>query len=202
MTRIVVMEYNFIMKDVSKTQRLSADADGLLFDPQVRSAMVEFAVDGDTLRLEAAAAARSAHNAVERLRAHGSEGRGLSAGALDVLARLGGAGEAGVKPGELARAAGVSPRNVTGLLDTLERDGLAERVPDPHDRRAVVGRITPAGRAWLDDFRAPTQRAMSAVFHGFTDTELGLLRHLCLRVVENQQRIAAHLDGLGKENLA
>lgn len=28
------------------------------------------------------------------------------------------------------------PRNFTGLVDTLERDGLIERLPHPHDRRA------------------------------------------------------------------
>ncbi|WP_406277652.1 MarR family winged helix-turn-helix transcriptional regulator [Embleya sp. NBC_00896] len=178
----------------NKSEQLFPDADGLLYDPQVRNSMAQFAADGDTLRLEAAAAARAAHNAVERLRAHGSEGRGLSAGALDALLRLRTAGEAGINVGDLARAAGVSPRNVTGLLDTLERDGLAERVPDPRDRRSVLGRVTPVGRTWLDDFRAPTQRAMSAVFHGFTNAELAQLRHLCLRIVENQQRIAARLE--------
>lgn len=58
----------------------------------------------------------------------------------------------------------------------------------------MLARITPEGLAWLDDFRAPTQRAMAALFHGFTEDELHQLRHLCLRLVQNQQRIAAHLD--------
>ncbi|MEU6868635.1 MarR family transcriptional regulator [Streptomyces sp. NPDC046876] len=181
------------MKQVTNSQELARDAGGLLYDPQVRSAMAEFAADGDTLRLEAAAAARAAHKAVERLRSHGSEGRGLSAGALDVLVRLRTLGDAGANPGELARAAGMSPRNATGLVDTLEKEGLVRRDPDPADRRSVLARITPAGLAWLEAFRAPTHRAMAAVFHGFTDTELDQLRHLCLRLVENQQRIAAHL---------
>lgn len=100
----------------------------------------------------------------------------------------------GLSIGELARAAGVSSRNVTGLVDTLERDGLAQRVQDPHDRRSVRATITPAGRDWLDAFRQPTQRAMSAVFHGFTEDELTRFRDLCLRVVENQQRIEQYLN--------
>jgi len=181
------------MKHVTNADELTRDADGLLHDPQVRASMAEFAAGEDILRLEAAAAARAAHRSVERLRAHGSEGRGLSAGAVDVLIRLRTLGEAGAHLGDLARSAGMTARNATGLVDTLESQGLVRRDPDPGDRRSVLARITPAGLTWLDEFRAPTQRAMAALFHGFTDTELHQLRHLCLRLVQNQQRIAAHL---------
>ncbi|MFI0742265.1 MarR family winged helix-turn-helix transcriptional regulator [Streptomyces sp. NPDC021100] len=187
------IQYYFIMKHVTNCEELARDTDELLYDPQVRRAMAEFAAGGDTLRLEAAAAARAAHKSVERLSTHGSEGRGLSTGAVDVLVRLCTLGETGANPGDLARSAGMTPRNATGLVDTLEREGLVRRDPDPGDRRSVVVRITPAGLAWLDAFRAPTQRAMAALFHGFTDTELRRLRHLCLRLVQNQQRISAHL---------
>ncbi|NUT92723.1 MAG: MarR family transcriptional regulator, partial [Saccharothrix sp.] len=31
------------------------------------------------------------------------------------------------------------------------------------------------------------------IFHGFTREDLARFRHLCLRVVENQRRIEAHL---------
>ncbi|MFB7616699.1 MarR family winged helix-turn-helix transcriptional regulator [Kitasatospora sp. NPDC056181] len=214
------------MKYVHKSEEpaagpLDRDAEGRLYDTRVRSAMTGFTRDGDTLALEAAAAARSAFHAVERLRTHGTQGRGLSSGALDVLIRLNAAGEAGAATptdtadttgttgmtstssaigtagltvGELARAGGVSSRNVTGLVDTLEREGLARRLPDPRDRRAVLVAITPEGRAWLEAFRAPTERAMAAVFHGFSPDELAQLRHLCLRLVENQQRIEQYLD--------
>ena len=185
--------YAFIMNHVTNLEGLAHDADGLLYDPQVRASMGEFVAGGNTLQLEAAAAARAAHKSVERLRNHGAEGRGLSAGALDVLVRLRTLGDAGAHLGDLARSAGMSPRNATGLVDTLEREGLVRRDPAPGDRRSVLARITPAGLAWLEEFRAPTQRAMTALFHGFTDTELHQLRHLCLRLVQNQQRIAAHL---------
>ncbi|TMR18262.1 MarR family transcriptional regulator [Nonomuraea turkmeniaca] len=81
------------------------------------------------------------------MRAHGSEGRGLSSGAMDILLRLSTAEGGGVSIGELAQSAGVSSRNVTGLVDTLERDGLVRRVPDRRDRRSVLAQITAEGRA-------------------------------------------------------
>ncbi|MFD8546374.1 MarR family winged helix-turn-helix transcriptional regulator [Streptomyces sp. NPDC059649] len=194
MTGLNKIQYAFIMKHVTNSEELAHDADGMLYDPQVRASLAEFAAGGDIARLEAAAAARAAHKSVERLRTQGSEGRGLSAGAVDVLIRLRTLGEAGAHLGDLARSAGMTPRNATGLVDTLEGESLVRRDPDPGDRRSVVARITPAGLAWLDQYREPTQRAMAALFHGFTDTELHQLRHLCLRLVQNQQRIAAHLS--------
>ncbi|MFI6155618.1 MarR family winged helix-turn-helix transcriptional regulator [Kitasatospora sp. NPDC051170] len=189
------------MKDVHKSQRLAADPEGFLYDSGVRVSMEAFMVGEGVLALEAAAAVRSASQAVDRLRSQGAGGRGLSAGALDVLARLsaaggegaeraeGAEGAGGLSVGELARAAGVSSRNVTGLVDTLERDGLVRRVQDREDRRSVRVLITGAGQEWLEAFREPTRRAMSAVFHGFTEEDLARFRHLCLRLVENQQRI-------------
>ncbi|MER7009283.1 MarR family transcriptional regulator [Dactylosporangium sp. NPDC000555] len=174
--------------------RLERDPDGGLFDPQVRAAMALFALGGDTLALEASAAVRAASHAVERMRARGAGSRGLSAGALDVLIRLSAVPDDGISIGDLAQAAGVSSRNVTGLVDTLERDGLAQRIPDRRDRRSVLAQITPAGRVWMDSFRLPTQAAMSAIFQGFTPAELTQLRHLCLRLVDNQAHIERHLN--------
>ncbi|MCX5215157.1 MarR family transcriptional regulator [Kitasatospora sp. NBC_00240] len=190
----VAVECGFIMKDVHNSEGLAHDPDGQLYDLGVRASMRVFAAGDDTGALEAAAAVRSASQAIDRLRSHGAGGRGLSAGALDVLARLSATGEEGLSIGELARAAGVSSRNVTGLVDTLERDGLAQRVQDRHDRRSVRVRITVVGHEWLAAFRLPTQRAMSAVFQGFSEADLAQFRHLCLRLVENQQRIEAYLN--------
>ncbi|MET8051996.1 MULTISPECIES: MarR family winged helix-turn-helix transcriptional regulator [unclassified Streptosporangium] len=184
------------MKDVTIYE---SDPDGFLYDPRVRAAMTQFTDDdGDLLTFEAGAAVRTANHAVERMRAHGSQGRGVSAGALDLLIRLN-SSEQGISIGELARAAGVSSRNVTGLVDTLEHDGLARRVADPKDRRSVLAEITPAGRAWMEAFRRPSQLAMRAMFHGFAPEELVVLRDLCLRLAANQHRLADHLRQIGQQ---
>ncbi|MEA5365936.1 MarR family transcriptional regulator [Amycolatopsis sp., V23-08] len=177
------------MKDVYFTP----GPDGRLFDPGVRAALGDFAVDDDIGPLEAAAAIRTASRGLDSLRAHGTDSRGLSPGALDVLIRLSGS-EDGISIKDLAASAGVSSRNVTGLVDTLERGELAVRVPAPADRRSVLARITPAGRTWLEEFRRPSQAAMAAVFRGFAHGEIALLRHLCLRVVENQHHLTRYLE--------
>jgi len=45
----------------------------------------------------------------------------------------------------LAGRLGLAPRSVTELVDSLERDGLAERTANPLDRRAWLVGITPTG---------------------------------------------------------
>src|SRR3954453_20448768 len=104
---------------------LARDTDDLLYSPGVRTALAGFTLGDDTTVLETAAAVRAAARGLDQLRSHGTDSRGLSPGALDILIRL-----AGLDPGSnvagsnikaLAASAGVSSRNVTGLVDTLER---------------------------------------------------------------------------------
>jgi DNA-binding MarR family transcriptional regulator len=47
----------------------------------------------------------------------------------------------------LSRALNVTPRNVTGLVDGLEVDGLVARAAHPTDRRATLVSLTPKGSA-------------------------------------------------------
>jgi DNA-binding MarR family transcriptional regulator len=49
----------------------------------------------------------------------------------------------------LSDALGVSPRTVTGLVDSLEADGWVTRSPHPADRRATIISLTPASEATL-----------------------------------------------------
>lgn len=53
----------------------------------------------------------------------------------------------GLKMSRLSGVLRVSNGNVTGLADRLADEGMAERVPVPGDRRAMVLRLTPAGHA-------------------------------------------------------
>src|SRR5260370_2784001 len=78
---------------------------------------------------------------------------GLSEGRLRVLWALKAAPERQLPLGELADQLEVTPRNVTGLIDHLERDGLVERIDDPADRRLTYARLTMAGAERRDGHR-------------------------------------------------
>jgi MarR family transcriptional regulator, organic hydroperoxide resistance regulator len=70
---------------------------------------------------------------------------GLSAAEINTLACFGGANRRTV--GELVAATAQRPSTLTGILDRLERRALVERVANPTDRRSILVRLTPAGRA-------------------------------------------------------
>ncbi|MBI2829855.1 MAG: MarR family transcriptional regulator [Chloroflexi bacterium] len=48
-------------------------------------------------------------------------------------------------PGEISRWTFRSPRTVTSMLDSLERDGLIRREANPKDRRSIWVVVTPKG---------------------------------------------------------
>ena len=56
----------------------------------------------------------------------------------------------GLKQSEIADMLDLQPITLTRLLDRLCDNGLIERRPDPHDRRAVAISLTAQGRALID----------------------------------------------------
>ena len=73
----------------------------------------------------------------------------LTAAQFNTLLALRKAGEGGLRMHEIGRRLVVTKSNVTGLVDRLEKQGLAARSVHT-DRRATVVRLTPAGAALLD----------------------------------------------------
>lgn len=77
--------------------------------------------------------------------------------------------------GDLARALGVSAATVTGLVDGLEKAGLAERRTDPDDGRSRIVHVTAAGvAAWRDAVLGPTELDAS-VLDRLSDDDLALI---------------------------
>jgi DNA-binding MarR family transcriptional regulator len=71
---------------------------------------------------------------------------GLSAGEAPILEYLS-RDDQGQNPSELAERLGYTRPRTTRILDSLESKGYVERTQDVHDRRRVIVRATPAGRA-------------------------------------------------------
>jgi DNA-binding MarR family transcriptional regulator len=77
---------------------------------------------------------------------------------------------------------GVSARTITVLVDGLERDGFATRVPHPDDRRATLVELTDKGRAAHRAVYAAHADRAAALFATLDPDDqqalLGLLRRL------------------------
>ena len=94
-------------------------------------------------------------------------GCGLSMARTKVLRRLHEQGP--TRQHVLAADFGLSPHSITDLVDGLERLGMAERRPDPTDRRAKLVAITDAGQAGLDVATATTTRMSQRWSFSVTD---------------------------------
>ena len=164
--------------------RIARDEDGLLYAPAVRKLVAP--MHAETAAVEAMSALRAADRSTRLLMERWAEKHGLSEGRLGVLFRLYRRGDCQL--GELADDLDSTPRNITGLVDHLERDGLVERVPDADDRRSIRARLTDAGRGRIEGIWKEGLRNQFAVTEGMSKQDLAQLRHLCLTLVENARR--------------
>ncbi|HKA91147.1 MAG TPA: MarR family winged helix-turn-helix transcriptional regulator [Haliangiales bacterium] len=74
------------------------------------------------------------------------------------------------------------------LIDELERQGLAERRPDPRDRRAHAVRLTDAGRTRLVEAGRIVRAVEEEVLAPLSARERALLDDLLRRIGESRGR--------------
>jgi DNA-binding MarR family transcriptional regulator len=114
--------------------------------------------------------AQQLDDAVVGLRAATLPRAGLSLTAAATLARLQRSGPARLT--ELASAEGVSQPSMTALIARLADQGLVRRAADPHDGRAVVLTLTPAGGEVLAQRRAERTRQITGPLAGLSDDDV------------------------------
>jgi DNA-binding MarR family transcriptional regulator len=91
---------------------------------------------------------------------------------------------------QLAEAERVQPPTITRVLDSLERKGLATRVPSEHDRRVLFVEPTPGGRALVETIRRRRDQYLAGRLRTFSAEERALLERaagLLERLIEDPQ---------------
>ena len=91
---------------------------------------------------------------------------GLSYTRLQLLQALHCGGPAIMR--DLGGQLGVSPRNMTAMVDALEDAQLVVRRPHPTDRRATLVELSPAGARQAEDALGPRLDAIAELFEGFS----------------------------------
>ncbi|WAZ26414.1 MarR family transcriptional regulator [Streptomyces cinnabarinus] len=76
----------------------------------------------------------------------------------------------------LAARLRVTPRNVTGLLDALEADGLVARAAHPSDRRATLVSLTESGRALASVLRGGRDALAVELFRDMSAGQLAAIQ--------------------------
>ncbi len=95
----------------------------------------------------------------------------ISRGRFIVLMLLGRCMEKPMNLADLADRAHVTRATMTGLIDTLVRDGYVNRDPAVEDRRMTLVRLTDAGKSFLDGILPDYFRRIAAVMGQLTERE-------------------------------
>ncbi len=88
-------------------------------------------------------------------------------------------------PAELADMAGCTRATMTGLIDTLERDGYVTRAPDAKDRRMMTVCLTAKGDDLLKDILPGYFQRIAAIMAGLSEAERKTLVKLLTKIQEN-----------------
>jgi DNA-binding MarR family transcriptional regulator len=108
--------------------------------------------------------------------------------AFNVLTILHGAGEP-LQPSTISDRLMVSRGTLTGILDTLERNGYTQRTQHAQDGRMRWVRLTPKGHAVVDALRPRIHRAERGLVTTLTPIEQEVLIDMLARI----QRAASEL---------
>lgn len=87
-------------------------------------------------------------------------------------------------PAELAEAAGVTRATMTGLIDTLVRDGYVTREPDPKDRRMVTVTLTEEGSHLLRSLLPTHFQGMATLMAPLSEAERKTMMKLLLKIIQ------------------
>jgi DNA-binding MarR family transcriptional regulator len=94
-------------------------------------------------------------------------------------------------PAELADAAGVTRATMTGLIDTLERDGLVRREPDPDDRRMMSVRLTAKAEVFLKEMLPGHFETMARLMAPLSESDRKTLVRLLSKITTQASSLNA-----------
>jgi DNA-binding MarR family transcriptional regulator len=104
---------------------------------------------------------------------------GIDSWEFDVLAALRRAGAPyELSPGRLLRETLVTSGTMTNRVDRLASRGFVERLPDPHDRRGVLVRLTAEGKSTVDGAFGALLGAEAALLEGLAPRDRATLARL------------------------
>lgn len=110
--------------------------------------------------------------------------RAISFPRARLLMALDDAKQGRVRMGDLSQALGVTARNITTIVDGLEREGLIGRRPDPTDRRAILIMLTPEGQEYIAQVHAIQREIAESFFAALDPGERAEMLRLLAKIRE------------------
>jgi DNA-binding MarR family transcriptional regulator len=115
---------------------------------------------------------------------------GVPESVLQCLAVIDGA-KGPLTPSQIGERTFRSTATMTSLVDALEREGWARRIPNPDDRRSVLVEITDDGRALADRFLPGVRKVERLFVENLTEKERSTLMNVLAKVLDATARMNA-----------
>jgi DNA-binding MarR family transcriptional regulator len=125
---------------------------------------------------------------------------GLTPAGVAVLMALHEHGEATHR--EMASRCFIRPATLTGVVDTLQRNGFVERRPDPSDRRSVRLALTPEGRARVTEIGKLIRSGRHLTSVDAEPAKAAVIREFLLELIGNFSREGDEFSREGDEQCA
>lgn len=84
----------------------------------------------------------------------------------------------------IARRLRIEGPTLTRMIDSLEKDGLVERLADPEDRRTKKLKVTREGKAALDEIFAIAEIYRERLLDDLSDGDIAMLNKLLGRMLD------------------
>ena len=110
------------------------------------------------------------YQAFERYSASHIQSLGLTPAQFDVVATLG--NTEGMNPKQLGGKTLITKGTLTGVVDRLLAKGLVQRLPDPHDGRGQIVRLTAQGQALFEQVFPAHGAHLSQAFSRLSGAQL------------------------------
>lgn len=130
----------------------------------------------------------------QSLKGDDAEVQPLSFPQMRVMRALDDADAGRIRMGELSAELGVTPRNVTTIVDGLEREELVARMPDPRDRRAILLALTPKGQEHIASIYAMHYQTAERFFAALDPAERDELLRLLNKILDARRAAGDALD--------
>lgn len=82
--------------------------------------------------------------------------------------------------------------SVTGVIDALERDGFVERARHAKDRRSVIARLTPKGKAVVEEAFPLHHRNIEVLMNGLSEQDRKALVGFLAKLADGIDRFDEH----------
>ena len=85
---------------------------------------------------------------------------------------------------DIAKRLRIEGPTLTRMLDSLEADGLVQRLPDPADRRTKQLKLTPAGESALEQIFAIVDDLRARLLDGYSTDHIAAMNEFCWDLVK------------------